>query len=81
MKLNLFHLGQYTAWLDDLPAKMQHEITHGGWETNNDYAFVFDWHGKTYRKDPDGSFVFTQPNKNDAKLLMDLLKKELTFQI
>lgn len=79
VKLNLFNLGKYTKFLIDFPTKMLHEIKHGGWETDNDDAFVFELGGKTYKKDPDGSFVFTKPNKSESMLLIELLKKELSF--
>jgi len=79
VKLNLFNLNKYTGILNGSPAKMLNEIRHGGWETDNEYAFVFDFDGTTYRKDPDGSFVFTKPDKNDFELLIKLLKKELEF--
>ena len=77
VKLNLLNLCKYTEVLDGFPNKMINEIKHGGWETDGEYAFVFDLDGKTYRKNPEGSFVFTKPSKNDSELLLGLLKKEL----
>ena len=64
VKLNLFNLGKYMAHLDGFPTKMLDEIKYSGWETDNEYAFVFDLDGKTYRKNPESAFVFTKPDKN-----------------
>jgi len=79
VKLNLFNIGKYTDSLHELPTKLLNEIKYSGWETDNEYAFVFDLDGKTYRKNPESAFVFTTPDKNEAMFLLKLLKKELEF--
>jgi len=79
VKLNLFNIGKYTELLDGFPEKTVDEIKYGGGETEGEYAFVFELDGKTFRKNPEGSFVFTKPDKADSKLLLELLKKELEF--
>ncbi|MCL2404630.1 MAG: hypothetical protein FWC92_03675, partial [Defluviitaleaceae bacterium] len=79
VKLNLFNLGKYIEHLDGLSDKMRNEIKYSGWETNNEYAFVFELDGKSYRKDPESAFVFTMPSISESELLIGLLKKELEF--
>jgi len=84
VKLNLSNIGKYTELLEGFPAKMIDEITDGGWDCGNcnskcESAFVFDLDGKSYRKCRCGSFVFMEPDKNDSKLLLRLLKKEVEF--
>ena len=84
VKLNLANIGKYTELLDGFPAKMIKEVTDGGWGCGNcnskcESAFAFDFNGVAYRKCRCGSFVFTEPNKNDTELLLGLLKKELEF--
>ena len=84
VKLNLSNLSKYTEILDNFPAKIINEITDNGWGCNGSGcnpncagAFSFYLNGKSYNKCRGGSFVFRAPNKNEADLLLKLLKREI----
>ena len=85
IKLNLAHLGEYAALLDGFPERLKKEIINNGWNCGqcatkpSTCAFAFDLDGISYRKCRCGSFVFAEPDKNDARLLLGLLEKELSF--
>ena len=84
IKLNLMNIGQYTDLLEDLPPHMINEMTNGGWECGAcnpkcKNAYVFDLDGISYKKCRCGSFLFKEPNKEDSKLLLGLLKKEIAI--
>ena len=82
IKLNLANIGKYTDFLDGFPATMVSAITDNGWECSNcnikcKGAFAFALNGVSYRKCRCSCFGFTEPDKNDSALLLELLKKEI----
>ena len=82
VKLNLANIGKYTDVLADFPAKLIAEIKENGWGCGNcnskcEGGFAFELDGVAYKKCRCGSFSFALPTRDDARLLVDLLKKEV----